>query len=250
MNLNTLVDHLNALLRVRDIPDYPSAFNGLQLQNSGAVERIIAAVDLSEETIRAAIRADADLILVHHGMFWDGPGRIVQRRYRRLKLLIENDIAVYSAHLPLDVHPQLGNNALLAEAVGLDVKGSFGIYQGMALGVWGTLQTTRDGLARKLEAILGANVRVIAGGSEQVGTVGIITGGAASMIGDAVASGLDAFVTGEGAHHTYFDAMENGINVYYGGHYATETFGVRALAKRLGDEFGLHAEFADLPTGF
>jgi len=250
MNLDTLVEHLDRLLRIREIPDYPTALNGLQLQNSGTVDSAVSAVDLSEATIRAAVDASANLILVHHGMFWDGLGRLVDRRYRRLKLLMENDIAVYSAHLPLDVHPQLGNNVLLAQAIGLSIDGSFGNHQGMPVGVWGHANTTREELAATLETALAGPVRVVAGGNEKIKSIGVITGGAASMIGDAVELRLDACVTGEGAHHTYFDAMENGINVYYGGHYATETFGVRALANHLSKEFNLRTTFIDLPTGF
>jgi dinuclear metal center YbgI/SA1388 family protein len=206
-------------------------------------------VDASGQSIRAAIDHGCNLLLVHHGLFWDGMGAIRDRRYRRRKLLLDHDVAVYSSHLPLDVHPRLGNNVILAEQLGIEVAGNFASYQQTPLGIWGKLEIRREALTARLDDLLGVRVRLIAGGSEMVSRVGVVTGGAGSMIEAAVQTGLDAFITGEGAHHTYFDAMENGINVYYAGHYATETFGVRALAAHLEEKFGLPWEFLDLPTG-
>lgn len=249
MRLGELVGYLDAYLRVREVPDYPNALNGLQVENRGEVTRIAAAVDASEASIREAVRRGCDLLLVHHGLFWDGNQPVVRRRFRRLRPLIENGVAVYSAHLPLDVHPEVGNNVVLSRELGIEVEGRFGAFQGEALGVWGSLDLRREALAARLDEVLGGRVRLLPGGPEWVRRVGVITGGAGSLIGEAIAAGLDAFVTGEGAHHTYFDAMEGGINVYYGGHYATETWGVRALAEHLSETFGVPAEFVDLPTG-
>jgi dinuclear metal center YbgI/SA1388 family protein len=174
---------------------------------------------------------------------------VTGRRYRRLQQLIAADVAVYSAHLPLDVHPEVGNNVQLARALGIEIQGTFAKQQTMDAGVWGLLDVTRETLAARLDDVLGVRVRMLAGGGEKLVRVGVITGAAGSMIQHAVAAGLDAFITGEGAHHTYFDAMESGINVYFGGHYATETFGVRALARHLEERFGIPWEFIDLPTG-
>jgi putative NIF3 family GTP cyclohydrolase 1 type 2 len=143
----------------------------------------------------------------------------------------------------------MGNNVILAERLGIAIEGNFASFQHMPLGVWGKLDIRREALTARLDDLLGVRVRLIAGGPEMVSRVGVVTGGAGSMIEAAAQAGLDAFVTGEGAHHTYFDAMENGINVYYAGHYATETFGVRALATHLEEKFGLPWEFLDLPTG-
>ena len=249
MNLFDLVAHLDTLLKTLEVPDYAAAHNGLQVENSGAVDRVAVAVDASEETIRKAVDADCNLLIVHHGLFWDGVPAATGRRYRRLRLLLENDMAVYASHLPLDVHPELGNNVLLAQALGIEPVGHFGIYSGMPLGVWGNLLIRREALAARLDDLLGVRVKLIAGGPEMISRVGVMTGGAGSRIDDAVAGRLDAFVTGEGAHHTYFDAMENGINVYYAGHYATETFGVKALGQHLEDKYGLPFEFIDCPTG-
>lgn len=249
MRLNELTDYLDAYLRIDEVPDYPPAHNGLQVENAGKVTRIAVAVDATEASIREAAEKACDLLLVHHGLFWDGTQPVTGRRYRRLSTLIEAGIAVYSAHMPLDVHPEVGNNAVLAREIGLDIEGTFGEYMGHPVGVWGTLDLSREALTARLDECLGGPVKLIPGGADKVRRVGIITGGAGGMIGAAIDAGLDAFVTGEGAHHTYFDAIEGGINVYYGGHYATETWGVRALAAHLTDRFGIATVFIDQPTG-
>lgn len=249
MKLDELVGYLDEYLRLDEIPDYPRAYNGLQVENSGKVTRVATAVDASEATILEAVRRGCDLLLVHHGLFWDGEQRVTGRRYRRLRPLFEADVAVYAAHLPLDLHPEVGNNVVLARELGITLEGEFGSYQGVAIGVWGTLELSREALAARLDETLGGRVHLIPGGGERIVRVGVLTGAGGSTIGDALAAGLDALVTGEGAHHTYFDAMEGGLNVYYGGHYATETWGVRALGAHLAERFGLPVEFIDHPTG-
>ena len=261
--LADLVAYLDDYLRVREVPDERNAVNGLQVENSGTVGSIVAAVDASQATIaRVAAEAagpDADepppLLLVHHGLLWDGNVPVVGRRYRRLAALLEHDIALYAAHIPLDLHPEVGNNVVLAERLGLEVQGWFGDYRGTALGVWGRAPQrwgTRDALLAEVDRALGTfapGARLIPGGPERVARVGIITGGAGSMIAAARDAGLDTYITGEGPHHTYFDAMEWGINVIYAGHYATETLGVQALASHLAERFDLDWEFHDHPTG-
>lgn len=249
MKLDELVSYLDSYLRVSEIPDYGNALNGLQVEGSGEVTRLAAAVDASEASILEAIRRGCEMLLVHHGLFWDGNRALVGRRYRRIRPLIEGGVAVYSAHLPLDVHPEVGNNVVLARELGIEVEGWFGSHEGTPLGVWGSLDLSREALAARLDEVLGSRVKVIPGGGERLRRVGVLTGAGGGMIGAAIEEGLDALVTGEGAHHTYFDAVEGGINVYYGGHYATETWGVRALAKHISDRFGIPFEFIDLPTG-
>lgn len=244
-----LVQYLDDYLRVGEVPDEPAARNGLQVEGRSEIGRVAAAVDASERTIDAAVAWGADLLLVHHGLFWDGGVPLTGRRYRKVKRLVESGMAVYSAHIPLDVHPEVGNNAVLAQALGVAVEGWFGDYRGIPLGVWGRLDLRREALAARLDEVLGGRVHMMAGGPEMLERVGIITGGGGSMIGQAIAAGLDAYVTGEGAHHTYFDAVEGGINVYYGGHYATETWGVRKLAEHLGERYALETRFIDGPTG-
>lgn len=244
-----LAAYLDDYLRVDAVPDYPGALNGLQVENGGRVTRIAAAVDASERAIAAAAERGCDLLLVHHGLFWEGAQPVTGRRYRKLSRLLHHGIAVYSAHLPLDVHPEVGNNALLARALGIEPQGYFGEYRGAPVGCWGVAGVKREVLGARLDELLGARVRIVAGGPEVVQRVGVVTGGGGSMIGAAIDAGLDALVTGEGAHHTYFEAEEGGINVFFGGHYATETFGVKALAERVAAQFGLPWEFLELPTG-
>ena len=203
-------------------------------------------MDASQATIDGvAALGGAPLLLVHHGLFLDGNLPVTGRRYRRLRALLSHDIAVYSAHLPLDAHAEVGNNAVLARRLGLELQGPFGSHRGDPIGVWGLAPRRRWPRAmdsrRALKSVLGlaAAPRLIAGGPEQVQRVGIVTGGAGTMVKEARDAGLDTFITGEGPHHTYFDAMECGVNVFHAGHYATETVGVQALAEHLGRRFGL-----------
>ena len=247
--LASIVSHLDAFLSVHVVPDSERALNGLQVENGGSVERVLAAVDASLASIeRAGALGRGTLLLVHHGLFWDGNLPLTGRRYRRLAAAIRGDVAVYAAHNPLDLHPDVGNNALLAGQLGVPVEQWWGEYRGVNIGVMGTVDVHRDQLADRLRKLLGGRVQLIPGGPERCRKVGVITGGAGSMIPAAIAAGCDTFVTGEGTHHTWFDAMEGGINVLYAGHYATETLGVQALAERVGRAFGVAWEFYDLPT--
>jgi dinuclear metal center YbgI/SA1388 family protein len=249
MDLHELCSYLDDYLRIREVPDYPQALNGLQVENAGRVAHVAVAVDATEATARGAVRSGADLLLVHHGLFWDGNQPLVGRRYRRVRALLEGGVAVYSVHLPLDVHPEVGNNVVLARALGIEIGGSFGEYKGHPLGVWGRLEISREALCARLDETLGRRVKLVPGGPERIQRVGVITGDAGSMVAAAVEAGLDAFITGEGAHHNYFDAEEGGINLFLGGHYATEVWGVRALGQHLQEQLGLRWTFLDHPTG-
>jgi dinuclear metal center YbgI/SA1388 family protein len=249
MRLDEVVAYLDTYLRVGEVPDAAQALNGLQLQNGGEVTKVAAAVDASEAACAEAVERGCDLLVVHHGLFWDGNKPVTGRRYRKLEKLMQAGVAVYSAHIPLDVHPDVGNNVVLARELGISVEGTFGRYDGIQIGLWGWLNIRRETLCARLDELLGVRVRMLAGGPEVMKRVGVISGAAGSMINDAIAQRLDGFITGEGAHHTFFDAMEGGINVYYGGHYATETWGVKALAAHLDAKFGLPWEFLHLPTG-
>jgi len=248
IDLAAVVSYLDRYLRTSEVPDAPNALNGLQLANGGTISRVTAAVDLCDATVQMAAQQGADLLLVHHGLFWGGMQPLTGRAYRRVAGLIRHNIALYSAHLPLDVHPEVGNNAVLAHRLGVARRGEFGEEYGMRIGVWGEVDIPRAVLAQRLGEVVGGHPRLMAFGPERVRRVGIVTGAAGSMIGQAAAQGLDTYITGEGAHHTFFDAEELGLNVFYAGHYATETFGVKALAERLCTEFDLPWTFLDHPT--
>jgi dinuclear metal center YbgI/SA1388 family protein len=250
MKLESLVQFLDGYLEVAGFPDYDGAHNGLQVESEGPIRKVGAAVDASGASISAAANRECDLLLVHHGLFWGGAAPVTGRRYRRLAALLRNGVALYSAHLPLDAHPEVGNCIRLARALGVEVEERFGTFADADIGWRGRVQEQgREELRERIAETVGREVRLLAGGPERVRTVGVVTGGAASMIPDAARAGLDAFVTGEGAHHTYFDAVELGVNVYYAGHYATETWGVRALAEVVAERHDLPWEFIDLPTG-
>ena len=251
MRLESLLQYVDEYLSVAGHPDYPTALNGLQVQGRDEVEKIATAVDASQASIEAAVSLGADLLIVHHGLFWDGLRPVVGRRHRRLAALMQSGMALYSCHLPLDGHAEIGNCALLARALGLDSGGRFGQYQGADIGWWGRCQVpiTPEELVERLAEAVGGAVHAIGGGPERIHRVGVLTGGGASFIREAAELGLDAFVTGEGPHHAHFDAVEFGIHVLFGGHYATETFGVRALGEHLAERFQLTSHFIDQPTG-
>jgi dinuclear metal center YbgI/SA1388 family protein len=245
-----LVQHLDDYLRIaEEKADGAAALNGLQLGNAGTVTRVAAAVDVCEATIRMAAEQHADFLLVHHGLFWSGLRPFVGPAFRRLAGLIQSNIALYAAHLPLDRHPEVGNNHVLARLLGITVRGDFGSYHGSSIGVWGERSGTRADLARALEKILGCAPRAFPFGPERVARIGIVTGAGGPLIPQAAAAGLDTFITGEGQHWTYFDAEELHVNVFFAGHYATETVGVKALAERISTQFDLPWVFLDHPTG-
>jgi dinuclear metal center YbgI/SA1388 family protein len=249
VRLTEIVSYVDAYLRLGDVPDYPEALNGLQVENGGEVTRIGAAVDLCEATVQLAAAQSVDLLLVHHGLFWGGLRPLVGPRQRRVAGLVQHNIALYSAHLPLDRHPDVGNNALLARALGVVLRGEFGNHDGVPIGVWGDLSIERVALQQKIAAVLGSVPRMMPFGPAAVRKVGIITGAGGSRIPDAAAADLDTYITGEGSHHTFFDAEELGLNVFYAGHYATETTGVKALAEHLSIKFRIPWVFLDHPTG-
>ena len=251
VSLAEVVDYLDHYLRIAEFPDSANALNGLQVENSGTVTGIVAAVDASQQTIDAAVASTtrSTLLLVHHGLFWDGNQPFTGRRYRRVKALFDHDAALYSAHIPLDAHPEVGNNAVLADMMGILDPVPFTDYRGVPFGAAGHLIMPRDRLVGLLEQKLGTRAHLIAGGPDTTTRVGVITGAGGSAIKDAIDAGLDTFITGEVAHHAAFDALEGGINLIHAGHYATETVGVKALAEHLAERFGVPWEFQDHPTG-
>lgn len=251
MTLTDLTSHLDTLLRIRELPDYSNAVNGLQLANrKGEVTKVVAAVDATLPVVKKAIAAGADLLIVHHGMFWSGLQPWTGAAFERMSLALENNLAIYSAHLPLDVHAELGNNAQIAQTMRLVPGGGFLEYKGMAVGVTCEAALSLDEVvSRFTTALNGGKVHVCEGGPKMTKKIGISSGGSGSEVAAAAKAGVDTFITGEGPHWSYTLAEELGINVLYGGHYATETFGVKALARHLQTQFGLPWEFVDHPTG-
>jgi len=251
--LKDIVIDLDLDLRTTEIPDYPQALNGLQLENrSGQVGRVFAAVDASLPVIEKCLATEGSgpaLLLVHHGLFWSGAQRYVDSAFRKLEVAMAGELAIYSNHIPLDVHPVWGNNARLVEEIGLLGVEPFFDWKGIQLGLRGEFRGSRDQLREKVATAVGGAVHLCPGGDEQAGTVGVITGGAGSEVKAICDAGIDSFVTGEGPHWSFPMAEEIGLNVFYGGHYATETFGVKALAEHLKESRGLPWQFIDHPTG-
>ena len=211
--LKKIVLHCDAWLRTAAINDYDGAANGLQVENRGAVTRIAAAVDASLATVKLAIAARADLLIVHHGLFWQPAQPWTGRRYELLRLLLENNLAVYSSHLPLDAHPKLGNNALLCAALGLKRLRPFFFTKGQYLGWQTVAKISRGELMRRLQRATGATGKLLPGGPEICRRIGVVTGGAGGELKLAAAEGVDTFITGEGPHWTFALAEELGVNV-------------------------------------
>jgi dinuclear metal center YbgI/SA1388 family protein len=253
--VHEIAAYTDELLETETTPDYSGALNGLQLENQTEITGIAAAVDFSTRSINAAIAVNANLLLVHHGMFWEGPGALRGATYRRLRLLIENDIAVYSSHLPLDRHPTFGNNVLLAKELGLKPTGTFAQFAGISIGTSGESDIGTMALVertRSFSTTYGGDVRTSALKSDRrTRRWGICTGAGASAdtLREAGKLKIDTLIVGEGPHWTAVHAEENEIAIIYAGHYATETLGVRALAQHLGEKYRIPSSFVSAPTG-
>lgn len=247
--------HLDEILGTRDFPDYDGALNGLQCDHTGPVQRIGAAVDLSLAVIDQAAARGANLLIVHHGMFWGGAQALVGPAYRRIRRLFDHDIAVYSSHLPLDAHPEYGNNVLLARALGLAPSRSFASFRGNPIGVAGDTDRDTRSLLDAAESFAGPyGGRVRASPIEpgrRTRRWAVCTGAGASSetLREARSVGVDTLIVGEGPHHTAVDAPEAGVVILYAGHYATETLGVQAIGAHAADTFGVPWEFLLAPTG-
>jgi len=244
-----IVKYSDRILCTSEIKDYEGALNGLQVENSGTVTRIAAAVDASPKTVQLAVQAKANLLIVHHGLFWSSRQPWTGSNHGLMRALIRGDLAVYSSHLPLDAHPALGNNVRLCKALGFRNLRPFFVEKDQALGFRAQTSIDRDELRRRLANVLRAEPLVIPGGPKTCRAIGVVTGGAGGELKKAAKEGVDTFITGEGPHWTYALAEELGINAFYGGHYATETFGVKALAEHLSERFKVPWEFLDYPTG-
>ena len=248
MNIVQLSHYLDNLLNVKEIKDSSNAMNGLQVQNNGDIKKIGLCVDLCMATIKKAIFAKCNMMFVHHGILWGGLQPIRGNFYDKIHTMIHENLGLYSAHLPLDMHPVLGNNKALVDQIGLEEIKPFGEYEGQKIGFKGKLKPlSAEALGIKLEAEIGSYVKVV--GSGEVKTLGLVSGGAADILRQAAAEGLDAYLTGEGSNHHFHEAIENDCVLLLAGHYATETGGVKAVGKHLEEQFGIQTEFLDYPTG-
>lgn len=253
--LHEVVAALDIELRHTDIPDYPPAMNGLQVANRGQVHKVAVAVDASYAAIAEAARQGANLLLVHHGLFWGGAQPLAGVAYAKFRTLFDADIAVYSTHLPLDAHPTLGNNTQLAAALGLVPTAGFARFKTVDIGVAGECdEPTADLMARvrSFAANFGQPVRSsVSVDNRRTRRWAICTGGGASSetLREARDRGIDTLIVGEGPHHTTVEAIEYDLCVIYAGHYATETLGVQAVGAWLTQRFGLPFTFLRLPTG-
>lgn len=253
--LTEIVQALDIELQTAAIADYPGAMNGLQVANRGTVHRVAVAVDASRAAIAEAVVWNADLLIVHHGLFWGGVQPLVGIAYEKFRSLLNGDIAVYSSHLPLDMHPVLGNNFQLAHTLSLTPDAGFARFKNDDIGLTGTTNESTSDILTRLRAFAaryGGHVRTSVPVDDRITQRwAICTGGGASTetIREAMAKGVDTLIVGEGPHHTTVEAIENDLCIMYAGHYATETLGVQALGSWIGTKFGLPWTFLHLPTG-
>lgn len=246
---NDLIAYLDSYLRIAEFKDYGP--QGLQVEAEGdTVGKIALSVDVAPPVIAAAAEWGADLLLVHHGILWRSVERLAGPLGERVRLLIQNDIHLYAAHLPLDGHPEVGNNAVLARRCDVKVEGWWCAPMGVPIGVWGqaTAVPSLAQFVQKVERQLHTTARVLAHGPENVSQVAIISGFGADQVAEAQALGCDTLLTGETSHANYWAAADYGLNVIFAGHYATETVGVQALGQHLAEKFGLQTKFFDFPT--
>lgn len=253
--LTEIVATLDSELNTANIPDYSGAMNGLQVGNRGSVQRIAVAVDASRAAIAEATVWNADLLIVHHGLFWAGAQPLVGVPYEKFRMLFNSDIAVYSTHLPLDLHPALGNNIQLARTLSLDPDGGFARYKTVDIGLTGTAHEPTGDILSRLRVFVqrfGGHVRTSVPVDDRITKRwAICTGGGASSetIREALEKGVDTLIVGEGPHHTTVEAIEHDLCIMYAGHYATESLGVQALGAWLAARFSLPWTFLHLPTG-
>lgn len=243
--LEDIVTLLDATLRTGEVKDAPVALNGLQVENDGCVRKVALAVDGSQRTLDAAVAAGADLLVLHHGLFWCGLRPLTGWWKRKVETCLRANLAVYAAHLPLDVHPELGNNAQLAAALGLqDIRPELEYcYSGVFPG---TVAELRDRYA----AVTGCPVTgPMPTPDAPAGRVMLCSGGGGPEVYAVQKLGYQTFLTGEENHWVSYTAEDMGMNLFFAGHYATETFGVKALGRLLEERFGLPVVFLDNPTG-
>ena len=248
--LQHITNLLDTTLRIREIKDASVALNGLQVENNGQVTKVALAVDGSQKTIEDAIAAGADLLILHHGIYWCGLRPMTGWFKKKIETCLQHNLAVYGAHLPLDLHPELGNNAGIAQALGLSDCTPEVDYHGTLIGVAGTFNGTVAELRDKYASITGSCITgFVQDAAAPAGRVAVCSGGAGDIIYQMHEKGYRTYLTGEENHWVVNAAQDMGVNILFAGHYATETFGVKALGKLIETQFGLPTVFIDNPTG-
>ena len=246
VGLRTLVKFCNDSTLIDTIKDFHGSWNGLQLENNGEVTKIGAAVDAGLVPFMCAAEKKIDFLLVHHGLFWTPPTPLTGVNYKKIKYCMDNNIAVYSSHLPLDCHPKIGNNAILAQKLGLVPNGSFLPYEGNDIGLLAKSSVKRTELRNQLKDLFPKGITAMEFGSEHPQKIALLTGSGQSAVDKILGAGTDTLITGELKQHHFNMAQELKLNLYACGHYATETFGVDALAQEVAEKFDLPYEF--IPT--
>ena len=249
MDRSELISYLDDYLQINEIKDYGP--QGLQVESEGEdIDKIALMVDVSIAGIQASVEWGAQMMLVHHGVLWRDVERISGALGARVRALLANQIHLYAAHLPLDMHPEVGNNAVLAKMFGVGDVSWWGDAMGKPIGAVGNLAQPRPlpQLVTEINQKLHTESRVLAHGNNRIQRVAIVSGFGATMIAEAVGQGADLFLTGETSHANYWAAEDYAINVVFAGHYATETVGVQALGVHLGEKFGVETRFFDFPT--
>ncbi|MFO7849299.1 MAG: Nif3-like dinuclear metal center hexameric protein [Spirochaetia bacterium] len=252
MNIADLDSYFRSIMGIDEVGNTDASLNGLQVgRYSSKVHKAAFAVDACMETFRRAAEAGADILFVHHGLFWGKPVAVTEEHYERLRFLLEHKLALYASHLPLDMEPEFGNNAGIARQIGLENISPFGDYHGISIGLKGefpgpmSLDAVLEGLGLSRESALG----VLPFGPDFVKRVAVISGGADREVGQALRERMDLFITGELSHQVYHTCQEGGINLIAGGHYNTETYGPSLLAQKCAADTGIETEFIDVPTG-
>ncbi len=249
MELKILTKFFDEYLKISEIEDV--SVNGLQVEGRKYIEKICFAVDACAETFKLAKEENADMLFVHHGMIWNGIKNVTGITYKRLKFIIENEISLYAAHLPLDMHGEVGNNIQFLKIFRInEAIEEFGTYHGIKIGYKGMFEKEKNlnDFVSEIEKHLNTKCKILKFGKNKIKRVGVVSGGAASLIDEAIEN-VDCFVTGEPSHQIYHIAKEANLNVIFAGHYATETLGVKAMAKLIGKKFSIETKFIDCPTG-
>lgn len=252
MKLREFDAYIRSILDMEGTAGIDSSLNGIQVERkSGEITRAAFAVDACMEVFERAAIWGADVVFVHHGIFWGKPVSVTGGQYSRISFLIEKNIALYAAHLPLDVHPELGNNAGLAKAAGLNDLHPFGMYKGKAIGVSGSFSSpeTIESVIASIGIDSGNCLGILPFGKKDIITAGVIAGGGSKEVAEALEEELDLYITGDVAHEVYHLCLEGGINMISCGHYNTEVFGPRLIMERVRKDTGLETTFIDVPTG-